>query len=328
MIEHIARLDADVISIEASRSGMELLEVFARLRLPRPDRPWRLRHPLAARALGRGDRRAARPRRGAHPARPAVGEPRLRSQDPRLAGDVVGAQAPRGRGAGEASGGADVIAPLATTGVGSLPFADAPAAVRHAVRAYDIPFCPQLPAHDGDMIREWLGADPRRCGWSAGRDRERPTAWEAFLAACTEHDRRLVKLQVTGPVTLAVALERAAGRRGQGGRSASWRAASRSGSRPTLPARSGLSPIVASKSCSSSTSPAWPTQDSTQATRTPSTSGTRSATPARPPGACTSADRFRGRSSARSGPACSPSTPCATRRPPIRCHPPCGSPGG
>jgi 5-methyltetrahydropteroyltriglutamate--homocysteine methyltransferase len=28
MIEHIARLDADVISIEASRSGMELLEVF------------------------------------------------------------------------------------------------------------------------------------------------------------------------------------------------------------------------------------------------------------------------------------------------------------
>ena len=109
-----------------------------------------------------------------------------------------------------------MIAPLATTGVGSLPFADAPTAVRHAVRAYDVPFCPQLPAHDGDMIREWLGADPRRCGWSAGRDRERPTAWEAFLTACVAHDRRLVKLQVTGPVTLAVALERAAGRHGQG----------------------------------------------------------------------------------------------------------------
>jgi len=29
MIEHIARLDADVLSVEASRSGMELLEVFA-----------------------------------------------------------------------------------------------------------------------------------------------------------------------------------------------------------------------------------------------------------------------------------------------------------
>jgi hypothetical protein len=109
-----------------------------------------------------------------------------------------------------------VIAPLATTGVGSLPFADARSAARHAVRAYDVPFCPQLPAHDGDMVREWLGADPRRCGWSAGRDRERPTAWEAFLGACAEHDRRLVKLQVTGPVTLAVALERAAGRAGQG----------------------------------------------------------------------------------------------------------------
>jgi 5-methyltetrahydropteroyltriglutamate--homocysteine methyltransferase len=34
MIEHIARLDADVISIEASRSGMELLEVFHDYRYP------------------------------------------------------------------------------------------------------------------------------------------------------------------------------------------------------------------------------------------------------------------------------------------------------
>jgi 5-methyltetrahydropteroyltriglutamate--homocysteine methyltransferase len=34
MIEHIARLDADVISIEASRSGMELLEVFRDFRYP------------------------------------------------------------------------------------------------------------------------------------------------------------------------------------------------------------------------------------------------------------------------------------------------------
>jgi hypothetical protein len=105
---------------------------------------------------------------------------------------------------------------LATTGVGSLPFDTADVAVRHAVRAYDVPFCPQLPVHDGDMVREWLGADPRRCGWSAGRDGERPVAWEAFLAACERHDRRVVKLQVTGPVTLAVALERAAGRAGQG----------------------------------------------------------------------------------------------------------------
>ena len=104
----------------------------------------------------------------------------------------------------------------ATTGVGSLPFDTAERAVRHAVRAYDVPFCPQLPALDGDMVREWLGADPRRCGWSAGRDRERPVAWEAFVAACAAHRRTLVKLQVTGPVTLAAALERAAGRTGQG----------------------------------------------------------------------------------------------------------------
>ncbi len=34
MIEHIARLDADVISIEASRSGMELLEVFRDFNYP------------------------------------------------------------------------------------------------------------------------------------------------------------------------------------------------------------------------------------------------------------------------------------------------------
>jgi 5-methyltetrahydropteroyltriglutamate--homocysteine methyltransferase len=34
MIEHIARLDADVLSVEASRSGMELLEVFERFDYP------------------------------------------------------------------------------------------------------------------------------------------------------------------------------------------------------------------------------------------------------------------------------------------------------
>lgn len=34
MIEHIARLDADVLSVEASRSGMELLEVFERFEYP------------------------------------------------------------------------------------------------------------------------------------------------------------------------------------------------------------------------------------------------------------------------------------------------------
>ena len=64
------------------------------------------------------------------------------------------------------------------------------------------------------MVAEWLGADPRRCGWSPDRDRERPRAWERLLRelmlAPPAHD--VVKLQVTGPLTLAVALERGAGR--------------------------------------------------------------------------------------------------------------------
>jgi hypothetical protein len=104
----------------------------------------------------------------------------------------------------------DRLPPLATTGVGSLPFDDPAAAVRHAARAYDVPFCPQLPALDGDMVREWLGGDPRRCGWAPGRDRQRPAAWDAFTAllATAPPAHGVVKLQVTGPVTLAVALDR------------------------------------------------------------------------------------------------------------------------
>lgn len=101
----------------------------------------------------------------------------------------------------------------ATTGVGSLPFTDVEAAVDHVLTAYDIPFCPQLPRLEGDMISEWLGADPGRCGWSPSRDRERPRAWDTFLGRLqdTPAAHRLVKLQVTGPVTLACGLERAQG---------------------------------------------------------------------------------------------------------------------
>lgn len=112
----------------------------------------------------------------------------------------------------------DRLPPLTTTGVGSLPFDDPVAAVRHASRAYGLPFCPQLPRRDGDMIHEWLGADPLRCGWASDRDRERPAAWDAFVAAvgAAPPEHRLVKLQVTGPVTLARALEHAAGRTGIG----------------------------------------------------------------------------------------------------------------
>jgi hypothetical protein len=109
---------------------------------------------------------------------------------------------------------------LATTGVGSLPFDDPATAVRHATRAYGVPFCPQLPRFDGDMVREWLGAEWSRtpCGWTTERDRERPAAWRAFVDALAERppEHRVVKLQATGPVTLAVAMERAAGRSGVG----------------------------------------------------------------------------------------------------------------
>ncbi|MDQ8044937.1 MAG: hypothetical protein AAGC46_09385 [Solirubrobacteraceae bacterium] len=102
---------------------------------------------------------------------------------------------------------------LATVGIGSLPFIDERAAVRHATRAYDVPFCPQLPALDGDMIDEWLGADPARCGWTPDRDRPEPRAWTAFTAAVADRPppHGIVKLQVTGPLTLAAGLQRASG---------------------------------------------------------------------------------------------------------------------
>ena len=108
------------------------------------------------------------------------------------------------------------LAPLASTGVGSLPFARAADAARHATRAYEVPFCPQLPHLYGDMIDEWLGADPGRCGWTSDRDRQLPGAWDQFVDELRRQppSHGVVKLQVTGPVTLATALERAAGRSG------------------------------------------------------------------------------------------------------------------
>lgn len=58
----------------------------------------------------------------------------------------------------------DRLPALATTGVGSLPFARPAEAARHALGGYAVPFCPQLPRLDGDMVSEWLGTDPGRCG--------------------------------------------------------------------------------------------------------------------------------------------------------------------
>jgi hypothetical protein len=106
----------------------------------------------------------------------------------------------------------DRLPPLATTGIGSLPFNRPADAASHVVGAYELPFCPQLPRAYGDMVVEWLGADPGRCGWAPDRDRQLPAVWDPFvLELCRRSPaHRLVKLQVTGPVTLAMALEPAA----------------------------------------------------------------------------------------------------------------------
>jgi hypothetical protein len=111
------------------------------------------------------------------------------------------------------------LAPLATTGVGSLPFTRPGEAARHAVGGYELPFCPQLPHAYGDMVQEWLGADPTRCGWAPDRDRQLPAVWDHFILELERHppSHGMVKLQVTGPLTLAMALECGAGSTGSTG---------------------------------------------------------------------------------------------------------------
>ena len=111
------------------------------------------------------------------------------------------------------------LAPLTTTGVGSLPFTRPGEAARHAVGGYELPFCPQLPCAYGDMVQEWLGADPARCGWAPDRDRQLPAVWDHFILELERHPpaHGIVKLQVTGPLTLAMALERGVGPVGSAG---------------------------------------------------------------------------------------------------------------
>jgi hypothetical protein len=103
----------------------------------------------------------------------------------------------------------DHLPPWATTGVGSLPHTIGATAAAHAVKAYALPFCPQLPHLEGDMIGEWLGAASASCGWSPDRDRQRPRAWDALLRELQRRppEHGIVKLQVTGPLSLACALE-------------------------------------------------------------------------------------------------------------------------
>src|ERR1700760_4573329 len=108
------------------------------------------------------------------------------------------------------------LAPLTTTGVGSLPFTRPGEAARHAIAAYELPFCPQLPRAYGDMVQEWLGGDPERCGCAPDRDRQLPAAWDDLILGL-EHDppsHGVIKLQVTGPLTLAMALEHGSARPG------------------------------------------------------------------------------------------------------------------
>lgn len=102
IFSHIARLDADVISIEASRSDLKLLNVFTKssysnqigvramlfvLTALTACAARRLRHPLAARALAGRDPAAHRRDAQADPGRPALHQPGLRPQDARLEGD-------------------------------------------------------------------------------------------------------------------------------------------------------------------------------------------------------------------------------------------------
>ena len=100
IIEAIAALDADVLSIEASRSDMELLERLRPLPLSQRDRPRRLRHPQSAGAGDRGDHGPAAEGAGVAAARAALGESRLRAEDAGLARGA-GLAAEHGRGGQE-----------------------------------------------------------------------------------------------------------------------------------------------------------------------------------------------------------------------------------
>lgn len=146
----------------------------------------------------------------------------------------------------------DRIPPWSTCGVGSLPFDDPILAANHACVGYDVPFCPQLPRLEGDMVSEWLGSDTHLCGWSPERDRERPLAWDAFLTQVSKRPpgHRVVKLQVTGPATLACALERSTGAQATTSSTgslaleiSSWLAANVSGQLQTL-TRRGLDVVL------------------------------------------------------------------------------------
>ena len=82
VIGAIADLDADVTSIEAARSHMEVLDDLNAGRLRQQRGPGCVRHPLAAGAEHRRDGRVAARRAESRSSRAAVGQPRLRPEDP------------------------------------------------------------------------------------------------------------------------------------------------------------------------------------------------------------------------------------------------------
>jgi hypothetical protein len=132
----------------------------------------------------------------------------------------------------------DRLPPWTTTGVGSLPHATGAAAAAYVGKAYELPFCPQVPRLEGDMVGEWLGPGS---GWSAEQLRARPRAWEPLLRELRRRPpgHGVVKLQVTGPLTLACALER----RGEAPEIARWLAESLAGQVEVLE-RDGLSVVL------------------------------------------------------------------------------------
>ena len=213
-------LDADVISIEASRSDMELLDAFRDFDYPGEIGPgvYDIHSPRVP-AASELERCSSSPS-GASGAGPAMGQPGLRAEDPRLDGDPGrarehgrgGAPSPR-RERGDAGMSAllDRLPALTTTGDRQPPVRPRRRPRPARAAAYDLPFCPQLPRVHGDMIAEWLGSDPGRCGWAPDRDRERPVCLARVRRAAhrpTARRTALVKLQVTGPITLAIALQR------------------------------------------------------------------------------------------------------------------------
>ena len=114
------------------------------------------------------------------------------------------------------------------TGVGSLPGEDIREAVRYVLGEFPLPFLPELPARPyGDMLSravgllDELGADLQPAGWRltgggrGGLDQRRARSLldqdlDALEEFAGEHDGPL-KIQLTGPWTLAATIERPRG---------------------------------------------------------------------------------------------------------------------